>query len=87
MGTEGRLRIHPLWWKPTRMTLTRPDGSEEVFEIPFAGNGYGYEAAEAMRCLRAGALESPIMPLDETLDVMRTLDELRAGWGLRYPME
>lgn len=87
MGTDGRLRIHPLWWKPTRMTLTRPDGSEEAFEIPFAGNGYGYEAAEAMRCLRVGALESPVMPLDETLAVMRTLDEVRAGWGLRYPTE
>jgi predicted dehydrogenase len=87
MGSVGRLRIHPLWWKPTRLTLTRPDGSEEDFEIPFVGNGYNYEAAEAMRCLRAGALESPVMPLDETLAVMRTLDEVRAGWGLRYPME
>ena len=27
------------------------------------------------------------MPLDETLSVMRTLDEIRAQWGLTYPME
>jgi predicted dehydrogenase len=87
MGTEGSLRIHPLWWKPTRMTLTRPDGSTEPFDIPYDGNGYGCEAAEVMRCLRAGALESPIMPLDETLAVVQTLDGIRAQWGLRYPME
>jgi len=27
------------------------------------------------------------MPLDETLSVMRTLDRIRAQWGLKYPME
>jgi predicted dehydrogenase len=87
MGTDGWIRIHPIWWKPTRMTLSRPGEPDEAFEIPFAGNGYNYEAAEVMRCLRAGELESPILPLDATLGVMRTLDEARAQWGLRYPME
>jgi hypothetical protein len=48
----------------------------------FERNGYEYEAAEAMRCLRVGELESPTMPLDETLRVMEVLDEVRAGWGL-----
>jgi hypothetical protein len=27
------------------------------------------------------------MPLDETLQVMRTMDAIRAQWGLAYPME
>jgi hypothetical protein len=44
------------------------------------GNGAQYEALEAMRCLRAGELESPIMPLDETERVMETLDAIRASW-------
>ena len=39
------------------------------------------------RCINAGLLESEIMPLDESLALMRTLDEIRAQWGLRYPME
>jgi predicted dehydrogenase len=47
---------------------------------PFDGNGYHYEAAEAMRCLRAGELESPIMPLDETLEIMETMDAVRGQW-------
>ena len=45
-----------------------------------AGNGYQYEAIEAMRCLHAGELESPVMPLDETQLVMETLDTVRANW-------
>jgi hypothetical protein len=27
------------------------------------------------------------MPLDESLAIMRTMDELRTEWGLRYPGE
>ena len=48
---------------------------------------YQFEAAEVMSCLRAGRLESRLMPLDETLSILRTLDAIRAQWGLRYPMD
>jgi hypothetical protein len=40
-----------------------------------------------MRCLREGALESPGMTLDESLAIMRTMDGIRALWGLKYPGE
>lgn len=87
MGSEGSIRIHPVWWRGTKLTLTRPGQPEEVIELPIEGNGYNYEAAEAGRCLRAGELESPTIPLDETLAVMQTLDQIRAQWGLRFPIE
>lgn len=87
MGTEGMIRIHPLWWKPTTMTITRPGQPDETIDIPFDGNGYNYEATEAGRCLREGLLESPGIPLDETLEIMQTLDRIRAEWGLVYPFE
>jgi predicted dehydrogenase len=86
LGTGGQLRVHSPWWSPTRLTITK-DGGEEAIEVPYTGNGYNYEATEVMRCLRAGQHESAVMPLDETLSIMRTLDEIRAQWGLRYPME
>jgi hypothetical protein len=50
-------------------------------------NGYNYEAEEVMSCLRSHKIESEVMPLDETLSIMKTLDRIRAQWGLRYPME
>jgi dihydrodiol dehydrogenase / D-xylose 1-dehydrogenase (NADP) len=40
-----------------------------------------------MACLRQGRDESSIMPLDESLAVMETLDAIRTQWGLRYPGE
>jgi len=48
--------------------------------IPYEGNGFNYEAAEVMRCLHAGERESPIMPLDDTLEVMDSLDAIRDHW-------
>ncbi len=55
--------------------------------LPAKGNGYGYEAEEVMNCLRQGRTESTVMPLDETLLVMETMDAIRAQWDLHYPQE
>ena len=86
-GTHGRIRIHSPWWRPTGMTLSRDGKSDERFDFPLEGNGYEYEALEVMHCLRSGKLESPLMPLDESLSIMKTLDATRAQWGLKFPME
>jgi predicted dehydrogenase len=87
LGTTGRIRLHSSWWKPTSMTLSTNDRPDQLIELPAVGNGYNYEAAEVGRCLREGRKESEVMPLDETLSIVRTLDELRGQWGLRYPSE
>ena len=84
-GTEGRIRIHAPWWRPGSMTISRSNASDETLEFPFQGNGYQFEAAEVMNCLRRGALESDLMPLDESFSIMKTLDTIRAQWGLVYP--
>lgn len=87
IGTRGRIRLHTGWWMGSAMTLTLDAGGEEFLEFPFTGNGYQFQAIEFMECFRDSRLESAVMPLDETLSIMRTLDTLRTQWGLRYPME
>jgi hypothetical protein len=47
------------------------------------GNGLAHEAIEVMRCLREGATESAIMPLDESLAIMEAMDAIRAEWSRR----
>ena len=92
MGTKGKIRVHSPWYYGTTLTLSieeRDDKviSDEVISLPYEGNGYNFEAAEVNECLRAGKLESDVMPLDETLAIMQTLDTIRAQWGFKYPME
>ncbi len=55
--------------------------------VPYDGNGYQYEAAEVMRCLRSGKGESETMPLDETLGIMETMDTIRCQWNLTFPQD
>jgi predicted dehydrogenase len=87
LGTEGYARIQSPWWRPEAMTISRPGQKDEVVREPTEENGFEYEAAEVMRCLAQGERESPVMPLDETVDVLEAMDEIRASWGLRYPDE
>ena len=85
-GTLGQIVIpNFLSAHSAELTIT---GSEPVkYEPVFESIGYNYEAAEVIHCLRAGKTESDIMPLDETLSIMKTMDAMRAEWGLKYPCE
>jgi hypothetical protein len=46
-----------------------------------------FEAAEVARRVAAREIESSRMPWQGTLEVMRTMDEVRAQVGVRYPGE
>jgi predicted dehydrogenase len=87
LGTRGHIKLHEAWWRPSSLTLSVDGQPDEEFAPEAVGNGYNYEAAEVMRCVRAGRRESEIMPLDETLALARTFDTVREQWGLRYPSE
>ncbi len=87
LGTEGMITLHDTFWNATRVSLQRPDEPAQTKSFPHACNGYEYEAQEAQTCLRAGKLESDAMSHRVTLEIMETLDAIRAKWGLRYPME
>lgn len=85
LGTRGEIRV-PDFWRAKQAELTVYDASTEVYADTQQG-GLVYEAEEAMRCLREGRLESDVMPLDESLRIMETMDAMRAQWGLVYPGE
>jgi dihydrodiol dehydrogenase / D-xylose 1-dehydrogenase (NADP) len=85
-GTQGWIRVHSPIYRPTSLTIHRGRGARTM-SPSLRGNGLNYEAAEVQRCIAEGKLESSIMPLDESLAIMKTMDSIRAVWGLRYPME
>ncbi len=86
IGTEGSIHI-PDFWHSTTASLMVANEVVDQIDAPFQGSGYEYEAMEVHRCLRAGELESPVMPLQESIEVMEAADRLRGQWGFALPME
>lgn len=85
-GTEGWARLGRRMHMPPYIDLAT-GGSTERIDVAHKGEGLRFEAAEVERCLAAGLTESPLMPLDETLTIMSTLDAIRAGIGMAYDGE
>ena len=69
-------------WHPAGGEPVRIDPPE-----PVIGTGLAHEAIEVMRALRAGETTSPVVPPEQTLDLMRQMDAIRAQVGVRYPGE
>ena len=85
-GDKGFIRV-PANFIHGREVILDSDGHAEFFSEPMRGEGFEYEIDEAMRCLRAGAVESPLMPHADTLATMEAMDEIRRQIGLIYPEE
>jgi len=73
VGENGRL-VTDSFLKCTALRIER-DGAE-LEELTYQPEGHGYvdQLREVNRCLREGLTESPLVPLEATLQVMRTLD-------------
>lgn len=76
-GLKARLRQHGLVHQLAQRLgrSSRAKGSAHSYH--YAGNGYHYEADEVRACVERGAIESSIMPLDDSVAVAATTDDIR----------
>jgi predicted dehydrogenase len=86
-GERGVITVPSDFWQATEAVLTRPGQSEQRVKAPFRGNGFEYEIEAAQACVRAGQIESAVMPHAETLATLAWMDEIRRQLGVRYPFE
>lgn len=84
LGTEGYIKVHDLFAVPTKASLVVEGKEIEVLEEPIIGNSLNYEAEEVMRCMKLGLKESPHMTLDESIQIMEIMDNIRKPWELVY---
>ena len=85
IGENGRIEI-PSYWCAKNLKLISGEETQE-FSLPFDATGYQFEAMEVMRCLDEGIKESPLMPLDESLAIIKVMDKIRKDNKLRYPCD
>jgi predicted dehydrogenase len=80
---RGRVDLADAFHHPTEARWLC-DGEAHLIREPVLGGGLAHEAAEVIRCLRNGETESPLVPLEDTLAIMRLMDRIRQKIGLRY---
>jgi predicted dehydrogenase len=90
-GRLGRIEIDTTFYRPTSFRVIMKDGAVTEYPKNYPGNhdglGLREEVVEFGNLLRAGKTESDEMPLDETVLIMQTLDEIRKQIGLKYDYE
>jgi predicted dehydrogenase len=86
-GLNGWLEIDRTFYNPAAMRVVLNDG--QVTDYPNTYNGHGLrEQAETFKQLvRSGKFESEILTWADTVDIMKSLDLVRAQIGLKYPFE
>ena len=89
-GSFGRIMINDFFILPKEMLVYRGhhrDVAPEVLVTQWPGGGYTFQAQEVMRCLRAGEVESPMVPWRDSLAVARTLALWQAAVGDAKPLQ
>jgi hypothetical protein len=89
-GSFGRIMINDFFILPKEMLVYRGhhrDVAPEVMVTQWPGGGYTFQAQEVMRCLRAGGVESPMVPWRDSLAVARTLALWQAAVGEAMPQQ
>lgn len=84
MGTKGNITIHAAWHKATSYTIKKNNEQAEYFEFPYKSNGLQFQAFEVIQCLREGKTESEKLPLDMSLLMAETADEILKQIGVSY---
>lgn len=86
-GTEGYIRVDNINCPELIEVYRNYELVEKHVKPSDMVNGYEYQVYECRRCIEEGLQESPMMPHEETLSIMKQMDALRKEWGVVYPMD
>ena len=86
-GAEGRIEFYDNFMAPRKVILHTRDAAPEEFRMDFEHSGYEFQIAACVKAITTGKLESDEMPLDETVLIMQTVDEIKRLTGLKYPKD
>jgi predicted dehydrogenase len=85
-GTDGWIELPAMMHRPTRVGVGSGTSLEWI-DAPYEGEGLRFQAEEVQSCIAAGRTESEVVPLDETIALARTMDDIREQIGVVYPAD
>ena len=85
LGTRARVELERPFNVPASLVMTARDGARWTFDLPVE-NGLQYEVAEFAWGVEAGAMESTLHPLADSIAVLEVMDKVREQIGLAFPI-
>lgn len=76
VGTEARIELDGDFYSSHGFEFVSRDGARTRHETAHPGRGLQYQAIEVARCIAAGQTESVVMPLEESISIMDTMDRV-----------
>lgn len=84
-GTKGHIALP--YFYAAQEVIVRCGEEERCIKKPSIGAGFEEEIIEAVNCIRAGKTESDVMPLSESIRILKEMDEIREQINLKYPFD
>lgn len=88
IGTDARIEIDAVWYTPTSFRVIAADGTvREEYRSEVDGRGMQFQALYAEKLIAEGRRDSDLLPFDESVAIMGSLDEVRSQIGVAYPQK
>jgi predicted dehydrogenase len=85
IGDAGRIEMEKSFHEHSTFTVFDLDDNILFeYEGNIEGRGMQYQALEVERCISEGLIESPTMSLDETIQIMEVMDQIRNQTGIEF---
>jgi predicted dehydrogenase len=81
---EKETLISENFWMSEKILLLN---SKESHAYPFEYSGYAYELKACVDMIELNQIEHPKWRHQDTLEILKWMDEIRDTWGLKYPVE
>lgn len=86
-GEKGYVICERFWSTEKAQIFNLNDELIQTIHIPHQKNGFEYEIQAVIQSLNQKELENQTMTHQDTLNIMKQMDELRKSWNLCYPQE
>jgi len=88
VGTDARIQFDPYWYRAVGFSVLGKDDSVlERFDQPVAGRGMYFQARVLEELVASGSTSTPILPPEQSVAVIATMDEIRRQLGVRFPRD
>ena len=88
VGTRARVDLPADFYTPVPFTVSDGHATFTADPGPILGHeGLVYQAAHLAQLVADGTTDSSLLPLEETIGILTTTDEIRRQVGVRYPGE